>query len=299
MKEKLKKRLDSIANIVFWIMIVCVTVVLLYAGGRILVCDQFIVPSKSMIPTLIPSDRILANKLIFGARIYKNYDFSEGQPLESWRMPRLRKIRPNDVLVFNIPRGYDRDKIEFKINYVFAKRCVGTPGDTIRIEKGFYKNNLYDKIIGVKSEQQRLFSTPDSLMPDFVLTSIPHDGKWTIKEFGPLYVPAKGDTVRLDSRLARLYKIVIEYEMGTSLFLYENGRMLDDTLITEYVFKNNYYFMGGDNVLDSNDSRYWGFMPEEFIVGVAKRISYSRDRNIGEFRWDRLWRRIDRNLETY
>ena len=50
----------------------------------------------------------------------------------------------------------------------------------------------------------------------------------------------------------------------------------------------DYYMMLGDNRDKSADSRYWGFVPEEFIVGVVTRITYSRDRESGEFRWDRL-----------
>lgn len=116
MRTKVKKYFGKIANVFSWAIIISAMLVVLYAGCRIFVCDQFIIPSDSMNPTLIPGDRILANKLIFGARIYKNYDFSKSQPLESWRMPGLRKIRPNDVLVFNVPKGYGKG-IAFKINY--------------------------------------------------------------------------------------------------------------------------------------------------------------------------------------
>jgi signal peptidase I len=68
---------------------------------------------------------------------------------------------------------------------------------------------------------------------------------------------------------------------------------LDGRPIGEYIFKENYYYTGGDNVSDSKDSRYWGFMPEEFIIGVATRISYFRDRHTDKFRWDRLWKKIE------
>ena len=98
---------------------------------RALFCDQFVVPSESMLPTLAPGDRILVNKLIVGARIYKKFDFSEGAALHSFRLPGFRKVRVNDIVVFNVPQGYDRDKIEFRINYVYAKRCIGTPGDSV------------------------------------------------------------------------------------------------------------------------------------------------------------------------
>jgi len=285
MNERFKKRLMLAVNIFNWVVLSAFAVVLVYFGNWIFISDKFIVPTESMSPTLIPGDRIVVNKLIFGARIYKNFDFSEGQPLVSWRMPGLRKIRPNDVLVFNVPRGYGGDEIAFKINYVFAKRCVGAPGDTVEVDEGLYKNNRCDGPIGLSARQACLAATPDSLIPDVIFSTIPFDDSWNVKRFGPLYVPAKGDTIRLDERARRIYGAAIEYE---------TGRKLSDVPDREYVFRQNYYFMGGDNVFDSADSRYWGFVPEEFIIGVTRRIAYSRDRQTDTFRWDRFMKRIDR-----
>lgn len=276
-----------------WMVLSAFAIVLIYYGKWIFVSDKFIIPTESMTPTLIPGDRIVVNKLIFGARIYKNLNFFEGQPLASWRMPGLRRIRPNDVLVFNYPRGYGRG-IEFKINYVYAKRCVGTPGDTVSIVHGFYKNNNHHGMIGLESEQRRLMTMPDSLLEQHgLLHAIPFDGSRTIKEFAPLYVPARGDTMQLDTASYRLYKEVIEYESGETLSVTDGALLLGGSPISKYIFKDNYYFTGGDNVIDSGDSRYWGFLPEEFIVGVAQWITYSRDRHTEKLRWNRLMRRID------
>lgn len=275
--------LTQIAIVISRVVIVCSFLAVLFIGYRVFIWDRFIVPSESMVPTLIPGDRILVNKLIFGARIYKNFDFSRGQSLESWRMPGLREIRPNDVLVFNVPQGYDRDKIEFKINYVYSKRCVGTPGDTVSIVRGFYKNNYYDGVIGLASKQQQLAASNDLLIPDRILRTIPKGGDWTIREFGPLYIPAKGDTIHLDSLRWNIYRTIIEYETNSEL---------SDTFPAEYVFRENYYFVGGDNVMHSNDSRYWGFVPEEFIIGVAQRIAYSHSGRLEGLRWNRVWKRI-------
>lgn len=91
-----------------------------------------------MSPTLIAGDRILANKLVAGARIYKKIEFGKDIPLRSFRMPGLREVRPNDVVIFNAPRGYDRGRIEFRINYVYTKRCIGAPGDSISIREGYF-----------------------------------------------------------------------------------------------------------------------------------------------------------------
>ena len=261
---------------------------------RALFCDQFVVPSESMLPTLAPGDRILVNKLIVGARIYKKFDFSEGAALHSFRLPGFRKVRVNDIVVFNVPQGYDRDNIEFRINYVYAKRCIGTPGDSVSIRNGRFRNNHWSGPIGDTVQQQVLARMPDSLFSPYVLRSMPFDDSlfgWTIKNMGPLHVPRAGDSIPLDLRHFKLYRQVIEYETGKALS-FENEARLDGTPINGYTFRKNYYFGCGDNAPDSKDSRYWGFAPEEFIIGVVKRISYSQDPATAQRRPDRTWKKV-------
>ena len=262
---------------------------------RALFCDQFVVPSDSMLPTLAPGDRILVNKLIVGARIYKKFDFSEGAALHSFRLPGFRKVRVNDIVVFNVPQGYDRDKIEFRINYVYAKRCIGTPGDSVSIRNGRFRNNHWSGPIGDTVQQQVLARMPDSLFSPYVLRSMPFDDSlfgWTIKNMGPLHVPRAGDSIPLDLRHFKLYRQVIEYETGKKLS-FENGARLDGIPVCGYTFRKNYYFFCGDNAPNSKDSRYWGFAPEEFIIGVVNRISYSQDPITGERRPERWWKRVE------
>ena len=262
---------------------------------RALFCDQFVVPSESMLPTLAPGDRILVNNLIVGARIYKKFDFSEGAALHSFRLPGFRKVRINDIVVFNVPQGYDRDKIEFRINYVYAKRCIGTPGDSVSIRNGRFRNNHWSGPIGDTVQQQVLARMPDSLFSPYVLRSMPFDDSlfgWTIKNMGPLHVPRAGDSIPLDLRHFKLYRQVIEYETGKKLS-FENGARLDGIPVCGYTFRKNYYFFCGDNAPNSKDSRYWGFAPEEFIIGVVNRISYSQDPITGERRPERWWKKVE------
>lgn len=272
---------------------------LLLAGWlllRIFVCDQFVVPSDSMTPTLIAGDRILADKLIAGARIYKKLEFGKDIPLRSFRMPGWRRVGVNDVVVFNAPRGYERGRIEFRINYVYSKRCVGSPGDSVSVRGGWFRNNRHRGPIGDSMQQRRLAATPDSLIPRRVLRAMPQDDRlfgWTIKEFGPLYVPRAGARVALDERNFKLYKQVIEYETGGKLRYAEGRVLLDDAPLSEYTFRGNYYFFCGDNVLDSKDSRYLGFVPEEFIIGVVRRIRYSEDPHTGKRRRERWWKKVE------
>ncbi len=259
--------------------------------------DQFAINGPSMEPTLHTGDHVLVNKLLMGARIYKEYDFSHPE-LDSFRLPGFRRIRPGDIVVFNYPQGRNRDKIEFKINYVYAKRCIGTPGDSISIVDGYYVNhNLKGEILGLESVQAELRNTPDSILAEngnVFLPAIPYDMEynWTIRNFGPLMIPERGDRLAVDSVSIMPYRQAIEYETGFRPVVMDGEVMLGDERIVEYVFKGNWYFFGGDNVLNSRDSRYVGLVPEEFIVGIATRILFSEDECSGKMDWGRMLKNI-------
>jgi len=229
-------KLQRILNICTWLIITVATLILLRTGSRIFVGDWFPVNTSSMSPTIVPGDKIWVNKLIFGARIYKNLDFFDGKPLQTFRVKGWRKIRRGDVVVFNAPiHQSGPDSIAFRIDYVYVKRCAGLPGDTLYIPKS------------------ATFSRPQ----DTIFTT--HRQKYT----GTIFVPKKGDTLCLDRADWELYHTVVAYET--------NG------IIPEkfHVFQNNYYFMCGDNTLQSHDSRNFGFVPEEFIIGISKRVLFN------------------------
>lgn len=240
--------------------------ILLFMLSRVFIMDSFIIPSESMCPTLNIGDRIRVNKLLYGARLYTSFDFQDHNELKSIRMPGIRKIRYADIICFNYPHGYDNNcKIEFKINYVYCKRVLGTPGDRIGVVDGHYWNDRILRPLGVIEEQDRLRWMYDSVFIWSDCYSVipkiptPDGSEWNIKNWGPIIVPAKGLTVSLDEFTTELYRQVIEYETGCELSPQTNS----------YTFKKDYYFAVGDNCMDSSDSRYWGFIPNEFIIGIV------------------------------
>jgi signal peptidase I len=114
---------------------------------------------------------------------------------------------------------------------------------------------------------------------------------WTIDDYGPLIIPYKGMTIQLNHQIFLLYQQTInrlepvKLEERSGIF-YSNGAVL-----TQYTFQHNYYFMMGDNRSNSNDSRYWGFVPEANIVGKASFILFSNDWE--GFKWGRLFQIIN------
>ena len=85
----------------------------------------------------------------------------------------------------------------------------------------------------------------------------------------------------------------IEWERKKKLRIQGDSVLLGDGLIREYTFLKNYYFTTGDNVLSSQDSRYWGLLPEEYIVGKATRIFRSVNKHTGKDRWRRMMKKIE------
>lgn len=121
----------------------------------------------------------------------------------------------------------------------------------------------------------------------------PHDTahfKWTEENFGPLYIPKKGVTVKLDESNIALYDRVIRVYEGNTLERKDGKFIINGQPADSYTFKMNYYWMMGDNRNNSLDSRFWGFVPEDHVVGKAWLIWMSYGE--GGIRWSRIFRNI-------
>ncbi len=243
---------------------------------RAFVADKFIIPSDSMRPTLVPGDEVWVNKLLMGARIYTDFHFNKhGVQLQSFRTRGLRPITYNDIVVFN--RANHGGTIKFIINYVYCKRVVGLPGDSVSIVDGHYRNNNYGGQLGLEAMQRRLQATTDSLLRRRrLLRSLPRNPhvRWTIRNFGPMYVPRKGDVMAVTPKSATIYKTILKWETGKDIDVdWEAGKVTaDGKPFRRHRFSHNYYFVAGDNVLNSDDSRYFGPVPEEYIVGIVGKV---------------------------
>ena len=262
---------------------------------RITTLSSFFIPTESMHPTLQPGDNILVNKSIMGARIFNIWDAAEEKEVEIHRLPGLGKVKRNDVLVFHYPYPHSNDSLSMHLLKYYVKRCIALPGDTMGIRQGHYYIRGIDKPIGNVQTQNRIARLDKKNARGIVIDAYPWDKyiNWTIQDFGPLHVPAAGQTVAMDSTAVKLYGKLIEWEQKKPLTRDGNRVYLGDSLIQEYSFRENYYFMGGDNMENSKDSRYWGLLPEPYIVGVATRIWKSVDKSSGKIRWERVMKRIE------
>lgn len=259
---------------------------------QVLVFSTFKVPSSSMSPTLQVGDVIYVNKLVLGGRLFDINKALNREPINIIRLPGYRLMRRGDIVVFNNPYPHNKRKMEMDMMQYYVKRCIALPGDTIQIVDAHYWVN--NQPIGYSHNQD--------LLERWVVDNQEVEPKpqgyrafvgWNVGQWGPLYVPQAGDSLTLTPHAARYYQRCIEWETGWKLKIENGGVYADGRLIKGYRFHHNLYFMAGDNCLDSRDSRYWGLLPEPFIVGCVTRICYNQSNQKGFSGWSRFWKAVN------
>ena len=237
----LKKIVDKGINLFLWL---C-GIVVLWLLIQIFCMTSFHIPSDSMEPELLAGDVILVDKLVYGARLFNVMEAVAGKQVEIKRLPGIGEIKRNDVIVFNYPCPKKWKQIEMDVMQYYVKRCIALPGDTFCIVDGRYKVNGYAGTLGCVDAQDKFMALirEQALADDATgVRAYPGDSLigWTVKEFGPLYIPKSGDIVPMDYWSAKLYKNMVEWEQKKNL-RYEAGNIyLGDSLIAEYRFLKNY-----------------------------------------------------------
>jgi len=119
----------------------------------------------------------------------------------------------------------------------------------------------------------------------------PYDARynWSVNNYGPILIPQKGKTIPIDTSNISFYRRLISNYEGHTLEEKDNQIIVDGKPVKDYTFKYNYYWMMGDNRHNSQDSRFWGFVPETHVVGRASFIWMSWE---GGPRWKRLFTSI-------
>jgi len=150
---------------------------------------------------------------------------------------------------------------------------------------------LKNEIPEIQQIERREYFNPDiQIFPNHV------NYPWSIDQFGPLWIPQKGVTVQLNMKNLPLYERIIGKYEKNKLEVSDSVIYINGSKANEYTFKMDYYFMMGDNRHKSADSRFWGFVPEDHIIGKPRIIWLSVDkekRGIKKIRWNRFMKIVD------
>jgi signal peptidase I len=255
-------KLENVLNIAKVIIYIFASALIL----KIFFLDALFIPSGSMEDVLLQGDYILINKFIFGSRTPRYLPFTKIQ-VPVIKIPALRDIRIGDIIAFEFPG--EKDEITRSNDEVLVKRCVAMSGDTIRIE-----NNL----IQVRDMKFNLTLKDEEHKRDYCDNSdiFFYEKGFTKKNFGPIRVPKENDTIKIDYDNFSLWKTFIERE-GRQISSRGLSVYIDGSESNYFVVKRNYCFVVGDNINNSYDSRNWGFLPVENIIGKAMIIYWSID----------------------
>lgn len=296
-----------------------IAVVLLLRGFAFTSC---LIPSTGMENSLFQGERILVNKWSYGLRVPLMSLFSYHRWCE-------RSVRQQDVVVFNNPAAIGQPTIDQREIYI--SRCIGTPGDTLLVDSLFSvsspeaqlnpdKKRLYTypaaKEQLITSLMQTLSITNDGLMGSndsthvrsfsryeyYLLEQAISDQNWiqpltekSEKELKPLIVPGKGKALRVYPWNITLLRNTLVMHEGKQAEIKNDTLYIDGKPTQHCFFTKDYYWMASNNSVNLSDSRLFGFVPQDHIIGKASLIWFSKEKGTGIFdgyRWNRFFQSV-------
>jgi signal peptidase I len=161
----------------------------------------------------------------------------------------------------------------------------------------YYMLNLTDKNAKKLANNPLIKSVTKQITPKgtYDKSIFPHSPQypWSIDNYGPIYIPEAGKTVELNLKTLPFYKRIIEVYEHNNLTVNGNEISINGKLVNTYTFKQNYYWMMGDNRDNSEDARFWGYVPFDHVVGKPVFIWFSWDSNgkslAEKVRWNRVF----------
>ncbi len=238
------------------------------------VLASFEVPTGSMENEIMTGDFLFVNKFIYGGTTPRTIPLTNIR-LPWFRVPGFRHVQRGDVIVFEYPGG--RDEVQSPEFMFYLKRAVALSGDTVRIVNRVLYVNGKPAPLPRNMKFNSLRVKPAGMKDP---TIFPKGAPYNEDNWGPEIIPKKGDAIQLTPETFDRWETFIGRE-GHLAAQDATGRItIDGVPATTYTVERNYIFGMGDNRDNSADGRFWGYVPEENIVGTPMIVYWSWDPNI-------------------
>lgn len=293
--------------------------VLLLRGCAFTSC---LIPSTGMENSIFQGERILVNKWSYGLRLPM-------MSFLSYHRWGERPVKRQDIVVFNNPARIQQPVIDRR--EVYISRCIGVPGDTLLVDSLFFassaetgfnpdKKRLYaypaGKEMTVDSLIQALAIADDGLMGSddsthvrsfsryeyYLLEQALPAPSWiqplspsTQRPLQPLVVPGKGSAIEVHPWNITLLRNTLVMHEGRQAEIKNDTLYVDGQPVTKGYFTKDYYWMGSNNTINLSDSRLFGFVPQDHIIGKAWLIWFSKEKGsdcLEGYRWNRFFQRV-------
>ena len=222
-------------------------------------------------------------------------------PEDAAKMKKMSNVTAVNIRL--LPRIYLVEKKTSPVIYEAIHPSFFT-GEAMKVNLNGYQRDMrlpeldtarFDLIYATKQAADAVRKSPNVAQVSqhddaYIFPNINNAGfDWTVDDFGPIIIPAKGTTISLTTQNLPLYERIIRNYEEHSLEVKGNQIIIDGKPADKYTFKYNYYWMMGDNRHNSQDSRFWGFVPETHVVGKASFIWFSWEKGP---RWKRIFSSI-------
>lgn len=297
-------------------------VILVVVSLRGCVATSYLIPSSGMENSIYCGERILVNKWSYGLRL----PFINVWGYHRWADSPVEK---EDILVFNNPANHSEPVIDRR--EVFISRCIGLPGDTLLIDSLFSvvpseknapdqkflyfypraKERQLDSLLSLLAISNNQLLGQDSIRnvrsfsryEYYLLQQALIDNCWvepvtkedSIAVLKPLIIPQKGRAMRVYPWNMTLLRNTLVLHEQKQAEIKNDTLYIDGKPVQHCYFTKDYYWVGANNSINLSDSRLFGFVPKDHIIGKASVIWFSKENETGLFngyRWKRMWKGV-------
>ncbi len=272
-EQEAYERMNGAQKLWSWVKTIVNAIVVVTIINGLALASMF-VPTPSMETTVLAGENLFVNKFIFGPSTPQIIPIVN-IPLPFYKLPPLRDPKVGDIIVFIFP-GF-RDQVVADEFQYYLKRCVGVSGDTVQvINDSVYVNGRLFPLPAHAQHYDPYGRSADLRARADSLETFPIGKNYTRSNYGPIRIPKEGDKITLNRKNIFEWATFIQRE-GHKVSINGEDIRVDGVPTPVYTVERDYVFGMGDNRWNSLDSRFWGFIPKNSVVGTPMIVYWSME----------------------